>query len=138
MAIDLLNLHIPNILENEKLAAIYIVNGEAKYVTLFSEDKFNLYKISNYEIDEYIEYSDTLGKLDFSVGNLLNSHILSQSAIHQNIKTNKQVLHQNSEKDIVRIVSYITDETNLKDLKKPTTTREENTRYISKKLHKLF
>ena len=143
MSVDLLNLHITNILENEKLSAVYIVNGEAKYVSLKVDNKYNLHKISNYEIDEYIGYSETLGRLDFIVGERLHTHIISQSAVHQNKKDNTTVSNPNytetvNNDNIIRVVMYITDETNLKDLKKPTSKREENTRYISKKIHKLF
>lgn len=132
MSNDLLNLHITNILENEKLIAVYVVNGEAKYASLQSDNKYNLYTISNYEIDEYIGYSDTIGRLDFIVGERLNTHILSQSAIHRDI------IRSNNTQCKLRIVTYVTDETNLKDLKKPTSSRDETTRYISKKLRKLF
>lgn len=119
---DLLNKYISNIPMDEQLVAMYIIDGNTQFAaTKLLTNEFNLYSVSNYQLIGFETSSNTLGKFDTFVADKLVHHITFQSAI-----TNT---------DNIRIVTYKTDSISIT---KPTSERQEISRFVHNHKRKLF
>ena len=120
---DLLYLHISGIPENETLVGVYIVDGVTLYAsTKISETEYKLYKVVNHCISDLIHQCNNLGKLDTFVANK-HLHIIEQSGKHEGD---------------IKVVTYKTDQLRKNSIKKPSSERQEITRYTSTRMKRLF
>lgn len=120
---DLLYLHVSNIPEGETLKGVYIVDGTASYAsTQTAENVYRLYTTINHSICEFVHQTPILGQLDTFVANR-HSHIMEQSGRY--------------EKDI-KVVSYKTNQFFKNSVKKPSSERQEISRYSSTRRKRLF
>lgn len=120
---DLLYLHILDIPGSEILTGVYIVDGVPMYAsTKTTESQYNLYTTINHHITELVYQCDSLGRLDTIVANK-HSHIIEQSGKHEGD---------------IKVVTYKTDKFRKDSIKKPSSERQEITRYTTTRRKKLF
>lgn len=121
---DLLYLHILNIPEHESLSGVYVVDGVTLYASTKLENKeiYKLYTVINYRLSEFLESTSLLGHLDTVVA-----------------EKYFPVTQQNGRwEDNIRVVTYLTDRLKNKNIKKPTTERNEISRFTCDPRHRLF
>ena len=120
---NLLYLSVLGIPENEQLSGVYIVDGNPIYAsTKLSDNTYNLYKISNYEIKQFLSNWSSLGKIDTFIADI-HFHVVEQSGMY--------------EKGI-KVVKYKTDKAKETNIKRPHFERTEINRFVSNKKKKLF
>lgn len=121
--LDLLYTHIKDIPENEALVGIYIIDGNAKYVsTKNDKNLYKLYRISEYSVEEFLQDSRVLGRFDSYVANA-HAPIFQQNGKYEND---------------IKIVQYTTKNAVNKDIKRPVSEREATERYVNNNTKKLF
>ena len=121
--LDLLYSHIKDIPIDETLVGIYIIDGDAKYVsTKNNKNLYKLYRISEYSVEEFLQDSRVLGKFDSYIATI-HAPIYQQSGRYEND---------------IKIVQYITKNAVNKDIKRPVSERNAIERYITNNTKKLF
>ena len=112
---DLLYLSVLGIPENETFVGVYIVDGNPMYAsTELINGTYNLYKLSNYMIQEFLSNWDNLGHIDTIIANK-HFHVIEQSGRYENN---------------IKVVRYKTDGAKENNIKRPHSERKEINRFV--------